>query len=173
MAVIHEFETPCGHRIKVIPVQKKGGVFEGKWQCRISGPRVTSVSGVKCVYTHPKVEDVKIKVAAFLGCAPYLVLQTEQPAQQEHQQQQPDTQEIPNPILYENIRTWRTQQAKAQQLPPYCIFNNNTLNGIVLAEPRTHAELMAVSGIGKNKCARYGAAILDIVHQDQQRRGLV
>lgn len=60
------FATQCGHHGEIKPVRKVGGVCEGKWSCRIRGPKVFGVSGIKTVYANPSVQDASFKIAAFL-----------------------------------------------------------------------------------------------------------
>jgi DNA helicase II / ATP-dependent DNA helicase PcrA len=61
------------------------------------------------------------------------------------------------------LRAWRTEQARAQGMPPYVIFHDATLEAIAERRPRTIAELAAVPGIGPTKLDRYGTDILTLV----------
>ncbi|MDN5898662.1 MAG: DNA helicase RecQ [Brachybacterium sp.] len=62
---------------------------------------------------------------------------------------------------FEALRTWRTSVAKEKQIPPYMVFSDATLVGIVDAAPVSVAELGAVSGVGAKKLAEYGEAVLE------------
>jgi ATP-dependent DNA helicase RecQ len=65
--------------------------------------------------------------------------------------------------LFEALREWRRGEASRQHLPPYFIFNNDTLVGIALARPSTPEALSAIDGVGQGKLERYGEAVLAIV----------
>ncbi|MCP3425712.1 DNA helicase RecQ [Rothia sp. AR01] len=64
--------------------------------------------------------------------------------------------------LFEELRTWRAEQAKEQGVPAYVVFNDATLYGIVEAKPTTLGELGDISGVGLKKLERYGEAVLGI-----------
>ena len=44
------FQTTCGHFVKILPVQTRGGLQEGRWQVRVSGPSIMLQCGFKCLY---------------------------------------------------------------------------------------------------------------------------
>ncbi|HEX6920995.1 MAG TPA: ATP-dependent DNA helicase UvrD2 [Actinomycetes bacterium] len=64
--------------------------------------------------------------------------------------------------LFERLREWRSEQAKAASVPAYVVFTDATLTAIAEARPSTEAQLLAVSGVGRSKLERYGADVLDI-----------
>lgn len=65
--------------------------------------------------------------------------------------------------LFETLRSWRTREASSQGVPPYVVFSDATLVGIVRARPTDSAALNEVSGVGATKLDRYGDAVLGIV----------
>ncbi len=65
--------------------------------------------------------------------------------------------------LFETLRAWRLEEARAQHVPPYVIFHDATLAAIAEARPRSTADLAAISGVGEGKLARYGEAVLKAV----------
>jgi len=65
--------------------------------------------------------------------------------------------------LFERLRRLRSQIAKENGVPPYVVFPDATLAGIVKARPATPDGLLDVSGVGQSKLDRYGAAFLDAV----------
>jgi ATP-dependent DNA helicase RecQ len=65
--------------------------------------------------------------------------------------------------LYEALREWRRREAGRQHVPPYLIFNNETLADIARARPRSPAALSAIDGVGQTKLGRYGEAVLEVV----------
>ncbi len=65
--------------------------------------------------------------------------------------------------LFEQLRSWRAEQAKEQGVPAYVVFNDATLYGVVEAKPASIGELGGISGVGQKKLDRYGEAVLGIV----------
>ncbi len=65
--------------------------------------------------------------------------------------------------LLEALRTWRTEQAKSQQVPPYIILSNKVLESIAAQQPSTLTQVSQISGIGPAKLEQYGQAVLDLV----------
>ncbi|MFI2204027.1 DNA helicase RecQ [Streptomyces sp. NPDC020192] len=64
---------------------------------------------------------------------------------------------------FEALRAWRTEQAREQGVPPYFIFNDATLRGIVTLRPASVRELGTVSGVGEKKLATYGEGVLAVL----------
>ena len=69
-----------------------------------------------------------------------------------------------DPELFERLRAWRTELARAQNLPPYIIAHDKALMALSGAKPTTEKELLRVPGFGPKKAETYGADILKIVH---------
>jgi len=65
--------------------------------------------------------------------------------------------------LFERLRVWRAAQSKEQGVPAYVIFHDATLREIATGTPTTLAELGTMSGVGDNKLAKYGEAILEVL----------
>ncbi|MCZ2136025.1 MAG: DNA helicase RecQ [Burkholderiales bacterium] len=65
--------------------------------------------------------------------------------------------------LYERLRAWRLDAARAANVPAFVVLHDSVLREIAYRRPSDEAALAGVSGIGQNKLARYGAAILAIV----------
>ncbi len=65
--------------------------------------------------------------------------------------------------LFETLKAWRTEQARAQEVPPYVVFNDRTLEALTLARPQDDDGLLAVKGVGPAKLERYGAALLALL----------
>ncbi|MEU6174377.1 DNA helicase RecQ [Streptantibioticus parmotrematis] len=63
--------------------------------------------------------------------------------------------------IFEHLRAWRAATAREQGVPAYVIFHDATLREIAVSGPTTPAELGGISGVGENKLAKYGQAILD------------
>lgn len=65
--------------------------------------------------------------------------------------------------LFEALRSLRTRLSREQQVPPYLIFNNATLEDMCRKRPTTPDELLEVSGVGTKKAERYGEAFLEVI----------
>lgn len=65
--------------------------------------------------------------------------------------------------LFEALRDWRTETAREKKIPPYMVFSDATLVGIVEARPASIGVLGTVSGVGLKKRAEYGEAILAVI----------
>ncbi|MCU1425721.1 MAG: recQ, partial [Microbacteriaceae bacterium] len=65
--------------------------------------------------------------------------------------------------LFEALRAWRSAEARQQEVPAYIIFGDATLRGIAISRPDSLAELGGISGVGENKLAKYGEALLEVV----------
>jgi ATP-dependent DNA helicase RecQ len=65
--------------------------------------------------------------------------------------------------VFEQLRAWRGATAKEQGVPAYVIFHDATLRQIAADSPTSLAELSRISGVGENKLAKYGAAILEVL----------
>ena len=65
--------------------------------------------------------------------------------------------------LWEELRAWRLEEARRQQLPPYVIFHDSTLSEVARLRPNSLAALAGIPGIGRTKLDRYGSAVIAIV----------
>ncbi len=65
--------------------------------------------------------------------------------------------------LFERLRAWRAETARAASIPAFIVFPDTTLTGIAQARPSTLAELMAVSGVGAKKLEQFGEDVLSVV----------
>ena len=65
--------------------------------------------------------------------------------------------------LLDALWQWRLTMARREQVPPYIISRNETMEEISRLRPTTEAELLQVRGIGPERLARYGKDILELV----------
>ncbi|WP_041140056.1 HRDC domain-containing protein [Beduini massiliensis] len=65
-------------------------------------------------------------------------------------------------ILYEQLKTFRYETAKAENIAAYIVFNNKTLDALIEKYPTTLEELKETPGFKDVKVQKYGKAILDI-----------
>jgi ATP-dependent DNA helicase RecQ len=67
--------------------------------------------------------------------------------------------------LWEALRSWRLEEARRQELPPYVIFHDSTLLEVVRRRPISLTSLAIIPGVGASKLERYGSAIIGMVAQ--------
>ena len=67
--------------------------------------------------------------------------------------------------LFDLLRNWRVEIAKAKGVPPYVIFHDKTLATIATERPTDQVELLQISGVGEKKAGRYGDDIARIVKE--------
>lgn len=67
----------------------------------------------------------------------------------------------------ERLRAWRLDQARERDVPAYVIFTDATMEALAEMLPGDTDGLLAISGIGPDKVARYGSDLLALL--DEQR----
>ncbi|CAB9504368.1 ATP-dependent DNA helicase RecQ [Seminavis robusta] len=70
--------------------------------------------------------------------------------------------------LRQALRELRKHFAATKKVPVYFIFNNKTLDDLVIRLPMTDMELKAIHGIGPQKAKEYGPSILEAIRKDRQ-----
>jgi ATP-dependent DNA helicase RecQ len=65
--------------------------------------------------------------------------------------------------LFEALRAWRGEVARAQHVPAYVVFSDATLAELALAKPRDEQGLLDVKGVGPRKLEAYGVALLRLL----------
>ncbi len=75
-----------------------------------------------------------------------------------------------DPQLYSLMRDLRGKLAKQNQVPPYVIFSNKTLEALTRYQPTDAASAMQIPGIGETKLQRYGEPFLETIQMWQQSR---
>ncbi|PKO90279.1 MAG: DNA helicase RecQ [Betaproteobacteria bacterium HGW-Betaproteobacteria-12] len=65
--------------------------------------------------------------------------------------------------LWERLRAWRGETAKAHGVPAYVILHDTTLLELVRQRPQSLDAMRHVSGIGVRKLENYGAALLELL----------
>lgn len=61
-----------------------------------------------------------------------------------------------------NLKAWRSEVARAHNLPAYVIFHDATLAEIARRQPRTLDDLQEIGGIGARKLEAYGEDVLRV-----------
>jgi ATP-dependent DNA helicase UvrD/PcrA len=65
--------------------------------------------------------------------------------------------------LYHELAVWRRTRADQDDVPPYVVFDNKTLDAIARTRPKSLPELAALPGVGPVKLERYGNEVLEVV----------
>ncbi|KJU82906.1 ATP-dependent DNA helicase RecQ [Candidatus Magnetobacterium bavaricum] len=63
--------------------------------------------------------------------------------------------------LFERLRVLRKRIADEQQLPPYVIFHDITLNEMCKYLPTNSEEFLSLTGVGQRKLQRYGSVFIN------------
>ena len=71
-----------------------------------------------------------------------------------------------DPVLFERLRTWRTEAAKELKQPAFCVFTDATLVAIADARPTSEAALRKIPGVGASKLEKFGADVLAVLSAD-------
>jgi ATP-dependent DNA helicase RecQ len=67
--------------------------------------------------------------------------------------------------LFQALRAWQLEQARAQGVPPHFIFHRSHLRAIATQRPVTLEALSEVKGVGPSKLEKYGAAVIELVRK--------
>jgi ATP-dependent DNA helicase RecQ len=62
--------------------------------------------------------------------------------------------------LFERLRAWRLETARAESVPAFVVFSDRTLRELAAVRPADEVALAAVAGVGPAKLERYGDALL-------------
>lgn len=65
--------------------------------------------------------------------------------------------------IFEKLRWWRVETARAHNVPAYVIFVDATLREIAKAKPTSLNELRTVTGVGEKKLVSYGDEIVAMI----------
>ncbi len=93
-----------------------------------------------------------------------LVEPVEEPAPPRESKAEEDELEV-DEALFQTLRAWRSEQARAQGVPPYVVFHDSHLRVIAARRPTTLETLAEVKGVGPKKLEQYGAALVELVRE--------
>ena len=71
----------------------------------------------------------------------------------------------PHPKCLDKLEKWRSTLAVQEEKPPHRVIATRVMDAIAAALPLTTRQLLAVEGIGTQKTAQYGDAILEVIRQ--------
>ena len=67
--------------------------------------------------------------------------------------------------IFDKLRWWRVETARAHNVAAYIIFNDATLREIAKARPTALSDLRGISGVGEKKLASYGDEIVALIQE--------
>ena len=65
--------------------------------------------------------------------------------------------------LFARLRFLRKQIADKENIPPYVVFNDATLEEMAQFTPTTKAEMLDINGVGERKLDRFGDAFMNLI----------
>ena len=69
----------------------------------------------------------------------------------------------PDHPLFQALRQWRSERARADGVPAYTVFSDRTLRELVNARPRNVHALLNVWGLGESRVERFGADLVRVI----------
>lgn len=72
--------------------------------------------------------------------------------------------------LFARLRFLRKQIADKENVPPYVVFNDATLQEMAEFLPITEEEMLSINGVGERKLERFGPAFLQLIQEHTQYR---
>jgi len=70
-----------------------------------------------------------------------------------------------NPILFEELRSVRSEEAERLGLPPYIVFGDKTLREMASAYPETPEEFLKLNGVGNRKLEQFGEQFMEVIRE--------
>jgi len=83
------------------------------------------------------------------------------------------TAETPDATLFELLRSLRKQISEKQNVPPYVIFHDSTLQEMSKTYPVDRQSMLAINGVGENKFEKYGSQFIEVISKYANERGIV
>lgn len=68
-----------------------------------------------------------------------------------------------DPVLYSMMKDLRKRMGAQQNVPPYVIFQDTSLEAMATFYPVTMEELQNIQGVGKGKAKRYGEKFIELI----------
>jgi ATP-dependent DNA helicase RecQ len=65
--------------------------------------------------------------------------------------------------LFERLRAWRLERARADEVPAFVVLHDATLRELATAKPASEHDLAAVKGFGPTKLERYADDVLAVI----------
>ena len=74
--------------------------------------------------------------------------------------------------LFDELREWRRREAESRGVPPFVILGDTTLRHLAIVRPSSLDRMHAISGIGENRLATLGSALLTLIAGYCKRSGV-
>lgn len=65
--------------------------------------------------------------------------------------------------LRKSLKLYRLQTSKKEVIQPYMVFNNDTMEELIIKRPKSMYELRNIKGFGPVKCEKYGMDLINII----------
>lgn len=75
-----------------------------------------------------------------------------------------------NSPIIDNLKKWRSAEAKRRKLPPFCIVSNKVISQLAKFLPTDKPELLNISGISNKIADKYGPKLLAIIENHNTSR---
>ena len=72
-------------------------------------------------------------------------------------------QATPDESLFEQLRAWRLERARSDEVPAYVVLHDATLRELAAVKPSSHGDLAGVKGFGPAKLERYATDVLAVI----------
>ena len=83
-------------------------------------------------------------------------------------------QELPyHEPLYCSLVVLRKEIAKAQKIPPYVVFLDQSLEEMASSLPSCEADLLKITGVGRGKLKKFGGAFLEVIRDYLKAHGMI
>lgn len=69
--------------------------------------------------------------------------------------------------VYKALKEYRLNTSRKENIKPYLLYNNDEMEAIICANPKTKADLLTCKGFGEKKFEKYGNSILEILKNNQ------
>ncbi|KJR99589.1 MAG: ATP-dependent DNA helicase [Peptococcaceae bacterium BRH_c4a] len=81
--------------------------------------------------------------------------------------------ETSDTALFELLRSLRKQISEKQNVPPYVIFHDSTLQEMSKIYPVDRLSMLTINGVGENKFEKYGSQFIEVISKYATQRGIV
>ncbi|MEG0254710.1 MAG: DNA helicase RecQ [Vagococcus sp.] len=71
--------------------------------------------------------------------------------------------------LFNKLKELRSDLASEQNLPPYVVFSDKTLQEMVEKQPQTSLDFLQIKGVGQNKLDKYGEAFMALIKENKEK----
>ena len=66
-------------------------------------------------------------------------------------------------VLMDQLRSLRKQVAREEDVPPFAVFQEYSLEDMALKYPINFKELNQINGVGEGKAKRYGSKFIELI----------